>query len=413
VANGQNTSRTQFAVSRPVFESIVNYLKLDRVIILKGPRRTGKSTLLFQLLDALLQRGIDSRRLLYFPFDDPDFSHSFNDLILEFEKQLSREISQGSEVYCFFDEIQHLENCSAYLKKYVDKKWPVKFIVSGSSASLIKHGAESLTGRTIEEIIFPFNFFEFLLFNIDSEETKLLRDLRSAFDLHNPSVPASASLIERKLVILFEQYLTVGGFPGIFGIQEPLLRKKLLQEDVIEKVIYRDLVKQYGIKQPYILEKLFLYLVNQSSDILNIASVGNSLKLNRESMQDYLQYLRESYLIMMMPRLASLAETAWKAYPKVHAMDSGLMEVFSNLPAGKRVESIVARHLYSLNPGYYHNKWEVDFIVQQNDHILPIEVKFREQVGAQDLAGLNALQAKKSFARAIVVTKNFKGEQAM
>jgi predicted AAA+ superfamily ATPase len=113
----------------------------------------------------------------------------------------------------------------------------------------------------------------------------------------------------------------------------------------------------------------------------------------------------------MTPRFALFTETASKAYPKVHALDSGLMEVFSKLPIGKRVESIVARHLYLLNPGYYHNKWEVDFVIQQNDHILPIEVKFREQIGAQDLAGLNALQAKKPFARAIVVTKNFKGEE--
>ncbi len=59
---------------RPVFESMGNYLKLDRVIILKGPRRTGKSTLLFQLLNALLQKGVEARRLLYFPFDDPALS---------------------------------------------------------------------------------------------------------------------------------------------------------------------------------------------------------------------------------------------------------------------------------------------------------------------------------------------------
>ncbi len=205
--------------------------------------------------------------------------------------------------------------------------------------------------------------------------------------------------------------MTIGGFSSLFGIQEPVLRKKLLQEDVMEKVIYRDLVKRYGIKKPDTLEKLFLYLVNQSSDILNISSVGNSLQLSRDSVQEYIQYLREACLIMMAPRFAPSIETTVRAYPKVYAIDSGLIEVFSNLPIGKRVESIVARHLYFLHPGYYHNKWEVDFIVQQNDHILPIEVKFREQVGVEDLAGLKALQSKKPFASAIVVTKNFKGAQ--
>lgn len=396
---------------RPVFEAILNYLQLERVVILKGPRRTGKSTLLYQLLHELLQQGIEARRLFYFPFDDPDFNHSFNDVILEFEKQLGREIKQGPEVYCFFDEIQHLDNWSAYLKKYVDKKWPLKFIASGSSASLIKQGAESLAGRTIEEIVLPFSFFEFLLFHLDQEEARLLRELHAAFDLYNPAIPAAISLIERKLVILFEKYLTIGGFPSLFGIQEPVLRKKLLREDVMEKVIYRDLVKRYGIKHPDNLENLFIYLVNQSSDILNVTSIGNSLKLSRKSVQEHLQYLRESYLIMMTPRYSPSGETTLHVYPKVHALDSGLIEVFSNLQIGKRVESIVARHLYFLKQSYYHNKWEVDFVVQQNGEIVPIEVKFREQVGAGDLAGLNALQTKKPFARAIVVTKNFKGEQ--
>jgi hypothetical protein len=396
---------------RPAFANIFDYLKLDRVIILKGPRRTGKSTLIFQLLHELLQQGIDSHRLLYLPFDDPDFNHSFNDIVLAFEKQLGREISQGPEVYLFFDEVQHLDNWSGYLKKYVDKKWPIKFVVSGSSASLIKQGAESLAGRTVEEIVLPFSFFEFLLYHLDENEAGILRDLHTSFKLEKADVPAQASLVERKLAILFEKYLSLGGFPSLYGIQEPFLRKKLLQEDIIEKVIYRDLVKRYGIKKPGTLEKLFLYLVNQSSDMLNIASVSNSFKLSRDSTQEYVQYLRESFLIMMTPRFAPSIETSLRANPKVHVIDSGLMEAFSRLPVGKRVESIVARHLYFMNQSYFHNRWEVDLVIRQDDHIIPIEVKFREKVGNEDLAGLRALQTKTPFAQAIVVTKDYKGEQ--
>ena len=111
---------------RPVFRTLLDYFKLDRVIILKGPRRTGKSTLMYQLIHYLLQAGIDPHRILYIPFDDPDLSSSFHDLILEFEKQLGREISQPPMVYCFFDEIQHLDRWSGYLKKYHDKKFPIK-----------------------------------------------------------------------------------------------------------------------------------------------------------------------------------------------------------------------------------------------------------------------------------------------
>ncbi|RMD92211.1 MAG: hypothetical protein D6813_06260, partial [Calditrichaeota bacterium] len=248
---------------RPVFIKILEYLKLDRIIILKGPRRTGKSTLIFQLISELLNRGIEPNRILYLPFDDPDLTFSFNDIILELEKLLGHEIHQGPQIYCFFDEIQHLENWSGYLKKYSDKKWPIKFIVSGSSASLIRHGAESLAGRTIEEILLPFSFYEFLLFHLNEREAQLLKELHQSYDLNQPdTLPVQISLIEKKLAILFEKYLITGGFPGLFCIEEPSLRKKILQEDIIEKVIYRDLVKRYGIKKPDVLEKLFLYFVH-------------------------------------------------------------------------------------------------------------------------------------------------------
>lgn len=395
---------------RPIFDTVYKYLSLDRIIILKGPRRTGKSTLMFQLIHELLQKGVAPQRILYLPFDDPDLTYSFYDIILEFEKQLGREISQGPEVYCLLDEIQQLDNWSGYLKKYADKKWPVKFIVSGSSASLIKEDAESLAGRTVEEIILPFSFYEFLLFHA-TEVAELLRDLHDFFDIFEAAIPAKATLIERKIAILFEKYLFMGGFPGLFGIKEPLLRKKLLQEDIIEKVIYRDLVKRYGIKKPDILEKLFLYLVNQSSDILNITSIANSLKLSREVTQDYIRYLREAYLIMITPRYASSIETEIRTNPKVYVMDAGFMSAFSALPIGKRVESIVANHLYFKNPHYFRSRLEVDFILQSDDRLVPIEVKFRNKITTEHLAGLKAFHKKTPYEKSIVITKNLNQTQ--
>jgi len=392
---------------RPVFYSILEYLHLDRIIILKGPRRTGKSTLMFQMIHELLQKNVDPARILYIPFDDPELTFSFGEILLEFEKQLGREIHQGPAVYCFFDEIQHLENWSGYLKKYHDKKWPIKFIVSGSSASLIKRDAESLAGRTVEEIILPFTFYEFLLFHLTETEARLLQDLRESADIFKSPIPAKLSLIERKIAILFESYFSLGGFPGLFDIHEQMLQKKLLHEDIIEKVIYRDLVNRYGIKKPDVLEKLFLYLVNQSSDILNITSMANSLKLSREAVQDYIRYLRESYLIMLSPRYAPAIETSIRANPKVYVLDAAFMQVFSTLPPAKRVESIVARHLFFKNISYFRNRLEVDFILRLDHQIVPVDVKFRENLYKEQLAGLKAFQKQMSYDQAVVITKNF------
>ena len=396
---------------RPVFDNIFRYLELDRIIILKGPRRTGKSTLMFQIINKLLQNGIEANRIFYLPFDDPDLSAPFIDIFLEYEKFLGREVSQLPVVYCLFDEIQHLENWSAHLKKYYDKKWPIKFLVSGSSASLMKHDAESLAGRTIEEIILPFSFAEFLDYHLEQKDAALLNELKNSFNLLSPKIPLRLNLIEKKIAILFEKYLTIGGFPGLFNIEEPTLRKKLLQEDIIEKVIYRDLVIRYGIKKPEILEKLFLYCINQSSDILNVSSLANSLKLSREATQDYIRYLVEAFLVMISPKFALSVETTIRANPKLYVLDAGFLQVFSNIAIGRRIESITARHLYSYHPSYYRNRGEVDFVLRLENQVLPIEVKYRNNIRKQDLTGLKLLARKTAFKKAIMLTKNLQDSQ--
>lgn len=392
---------------RPVFTQIMKYIEIDRILILKGPRRTGKSTLMYQMIAELLSRGIASQRILYLPFDDPDLDFNFSEIILAYEKQLERELSQGPEVYFFLDEIQHLDNWSGFLKKYWDKKLPIKFIVSGSSASLIRRDSESLTGRTVEMTMLPFNFFEYCLFQMTAEEAVVLSECHEQFSLFQPNLPVQVSGLEKKIAILFEKYLQIGGFPEMFMIAEPMLRKKLLQEDIIEKVIYRDLVKQYGIKKPEVLEKLFLYLVSHSSDILNVSSIGNSLKLSREVVQDYLQYLRAAYLIMMVPKYAAAIETVIRANQKVHVLDAGFMQVFGATAIARRIESVVGRHLYFHQPYYFRNRFEVDFVLRLDSAVVPIEVKFRENIRKEDLAGVrafvNEFPASKS---AIVVTRN-------
>ena len=396
---------------RPVLARLLSYLEQDKLVLVKGPRRTGKTTLLFQMIAELLQRGVEPQRLLYLPLDDPDLESGLSAILFEFEKLLGRELSSGPHVYCFFDEVQYFENWSSHLKKYVDKKWPITFVASGSSASLIRHGAESLAGRTIEEVVLPFAFSEFALFYFSPEERALLERLRSSFQLTQAEFPGQSAVVARKCAILFERYLTCGGFPEAFLQEDPRLRKKLLVESLIEKVIYRDLVSRYGVKRPDRLEKLFLYLANHSSDILNITSVSNSLKLSRDVVQSYITYLSESYLVMLTPRFASSAEKRIRANPKVHVPDPGFLEAFTDLPTGKRVESVVARHLFSQPRAYYHNKHEVDFVLQIGGRTVPIEVKFRENIRNSDLAGFHALNRASPFEHGWLLTKTELGRQ--
>ncbi|MGB9613403.1 MAG: AAA family ATPase, partial [Candidatus Margulisiibacteriota bacterium] len=161
---GRVPDELKLVYQRPILRKLISYLNLDRIVVLKGPRRTGKSTLLYQIIDSLILNGVSPQSILYLSFDDIDARAELSLIIKAYEEILSKNIAETKETYCLLDEVHFLDNWSFQIKKYFDRKFPIKFIVSGSSASLIKKGAESLAGRTVEEIILPFSFKEYLAF---------------------------------------------------------------------------------------------------------------------------------------------------------------------------------------------------------------------------------------------------------
>src|SRR5262249_44196809 len=161
-------------------------------------------------------------------------------------------------------------------------KLRIKFILSGSAATLLRHRTESLAGRTLEELVLPFSFAEYVHFKLrDPRAAAAAADLATR-DLR--TLPDTTDWIpyRRSLEILFDEYVAKGGFPHILAVEAPMVWKKLLREDIVEKVLYRDLVEWFGVKKPVVLERLFFYLTGTSSEILNISSLAGALGLSRE-----------------------------------------------------------------------------------------------------------------------------------
>jgi predicted AAA+ superfamily ATPase len=282
---------------KPVLKKLLDYFKLDRAILIKGPRRTGKTTLLYQLIDELItKREIPAQNIIYLSCDDPelklltsspsDSRINLSDILDVYEQlreKTTKELKANEKIYLFLDEVHFWQGWQFEIKKYFDKKYPLKFILSGSSASLIKRGSESLMGRTIEELVLPFSFYEFLSCQLKDKRldkiilnsqkgfalsNNLLKGVKGFFsDMDSPSPIDQLIPYQNKIKILFAEYLNRGGFPHLLEVENPILWQRLLREDVIEKVIYRDLVDLYEIKKPQVLEKFFLYLAGHSSDI--------------------------------------------------------------------------------------------------------------------------------------------------
>jgi len=430
---------------RPILKKLLEYFKLDRAILIKGPRRTGKTTLLYQIIDEIItKRKVPAQNIIYLSCDDPelklltsspsDSRINLSDMLDVYEPLSGKplaELKANEKIYLFLDEVHFWEGWQFEIKKYFDKKYPIKFILSGSSASLIKRGSESLMGRTIEEIVLPFSFYEFLscqlknkrldkiILNLQKDFTPSSNLLKGAKELFLDGISPIDQLIpyQNKIKILFAEYLNRGGFPHLLEVENPILWQRLLREDVIEKVIYRDLVDLYEIKKPQVLEKFFLYLSGHSSDIMNITNIANSLCLSREYTLKYLNYLIESFLVFGIKKYSPSVEKQIRSNQKIHLIDSGLITVFGernneNRVEGQKVESLVGRCFLKDNVFYWREKEEVDFVLDldtgtgSGNFLLPVEVKYRNTILPRDLKGIIKFMEKYGIREGIVVSKD-------
>ena len=126
---------------RKEFNSILEKIENKRILSIIGPRRVGKSTLIYQTINYLLEeKNVNPKRILFFSGDDPSLFFAENDklsdiLEIYFDEILEENMSKlNSKVYIFIDEIHFIKNWQNYLKTYFDRKYNIKFIITGSSS---------------------------------------------------------------------------------------------------------------------------------------------------------------------------------------------------------------------------------------------------------------------------------------
>lgn len=385
---------------RFVFSQLQSFLDLPRIVMLKGPRRTGKTTLLYQLIAQLLKKGVKPKDILYLSFDDPLLRLPLPEILAAFESFRGQELSV-SPSFIFFDEAQFVPDWELTVKLYFDRQYPMKFFISGSSVSLLTQKVDSLAGRTIEETLLPFSFGEMVLLQSPSPELeKAILGLQG--QVLFKEFPPSLAPFEKRLKLALERYLTFGGFPHLLATPEALW-PKLLREDLVQKVVFRDLVERFKVREPSSLERLLGFLGKNTAGIVNTTTLAASLGLSRPVVEQYLSYLEQSLLFFRLTKFSHSGKERLRSNPKGHLIDPGLSFIFGANP-DQLLETAVADSLFAK----YQDKlsfWrdqnhEVDLLVE-DDGLLPIEVKNN---ASQELpASLLYFMEKEKLARGIVV----------
>lgn len=397
---------------RKEFNEIINNLESKRILSIIGPRRVGKSTLIYQTINYLInEKKIDSKRILFFSGDDPSLFFNENDKLSDVLEVYFNEILQesitkiSSKVYIFIDEIHFIKNWQNYLKTYFDRKYNIKFIVTGSSSlHLFKDANESLLGRIENLYVLPLTFNQFLNFHRTYVSKEKDIDIPK-FDLDKPeeSLKKLQKIYyneELKITIqkVLNEYILVGGYPEYFEERNIDIWQKRLADDIITRGIYKDILTIYSIKSPEILEKLMYYIADNNSQTFSYSGMTKNFSIDTVTLISYVGYLKQAFLINVLENYSTNIGKVIRSNKKLSILDNGIQnsllkkKEISNNDAGHIVEAMADFDIRLLcekenyNQYYYRNanKEEIDIILDRKIDIIPIEVKYTNQIENSD-----------------------------
>ncbi|MCL1808582.1 MAG: ATP-binding protein [Clostridiales bacterium] len=426
-----------YKIARDELKLIVDELESRRIQIIIGPRRVGKSTLMQQTISHLIDSGTPPIRILFFSGDDPAIfngSTTIGDVIESYLDDVLHEAvsSLNGKIYVFIDEIHTLSGWQLWLKNYYEPGYNIKFVVSGSSASHLFGGAkESLLGRTDTLRLMPLSFHQFCRFWSAYRESEKIAEFLDEIPIHSMYVEPCEycdALIKdawkwnsyRPYVnAVLQEFLLIGGYPEYYAESNATLWQKRLVEDIIGLGLYRDIVSIYRIKTPDKLEKLLFFIADNNGQDFGIKTIADTIGCDNETVSTYLTYLSQAYLTVVLNNYSRNIGKTLRKNKTIYVLDNGIANALLRLPhidetrAGHVAESICARDALAVCESnfwslyYWRDKGqEVDIVIDRKTDILPIEVKYRNEVSQTCLPAFRQEFANANIPFAVVITKN-------
>ncbi len=342
-------------------EKIMHFLEHDEVTVIKGIRRSGKSTLMLSAIKKLVANGIDIKNILFVNLEDPRFIHHLCVELLQTIKEVYQEyLNPDIQPYIFLDEIQNIPQWEKWVNKEYELKQS-KIIISGSNSSMLSSEiASTLSGRYLQLDVYPLSFLEYLHFKNITIKTKL--------ELVNKKIEMNRE---------FEEYLTYGAFPKILEYDTSM--KKELLSTYKDSILLKDIVARYNLKEYKILEEIAAFLLANSGITQSINKLKNNFKISYDMANAYVEYLLKAYMIFEIPKFDYSLKKQNVNDKKYYSIDLGLSNIMRvpNLQTrGDDLETIVFLELIRRGYALYYyktsNGWECDFIVEKENKIVEL-----------------------------------------
>ncbi|MBS3068839.1 ATP-binding protein [Candidatus Micrarchaeota archaeon] len=409
-----------------------------------GPRRVGKSVLMQQLINDLLEQKIAPKQILFAQLDEPKFESEkgliISRILESYFKYVIEKSPQDleSRVYVFLDEVQEVEKWSEVLKSYYDRNYKIKFAVSGSSAAGITQGSsESLAGRVSLHLVLTLKFVDYLRFkgmngDLDNISMKLRYKIKDSLEEGNPELlwsnlrKFSTGLAPRqhRIETLLAEYMIKGGY---IELVEQTDYAKCLQylKDLLQLVIYKDIVKVFGVRNPKNIEDMLFFFGNHSGELCSEVSTASKLGIKNQTVSEYLEYLENTFLINTSMIYAANRTKQIRNPRKIYLSDSGIRNMLNgtyspkaltdSTDVGLMAETVVHNHLlrlgffldpYNSKCHYWKNGTEIDNVLVFAKKPIPVEVKYQNSINAKDAQGCLKFMEENKSPFGFIITKN-------
>lgn len=336
-----------------LFLPLVMEKEINRAVVLMGPRRVGKTVMMHHTIQALLQEKSDPHKICFINIENP----IYNNISLEQLFKLSMQASGSNNPagwYVFFDEIQYLKEWEVHLKVLVESYTKTKFIASGSAAAALRmKSGESGAGRFTDFMLPPLTFHEYIYLK---KFDHLMRpaDLDWQGNLTEFFTTINISELNKH----FLDYINFGGYPEvIFSEKIQSNPGRYIKNDIIDKVLLRDLPSLYGIQDVQELNSFFTTLAYNSGNEVSLDALSKSSGVEKHQLKKYLEYLEAAFLIKTVHRIDDNAKRFQRAtFYKIFLTNPSLRSAlfFPLQPTDDAMGNMVETAIYSQ---WMHREW--------------------------------------------------------
>ncbi len=339
-------------------------LEVPVVNVVKGIRRSGKSSIAIKLIQELKLE----KNSLIINLEDPRLPMNIDsNFLMQALEAYSIYVDAKGPKLVVIDEAQHAIDWERFARYLIETK-KIKCIVTGSSSQLLSEEyATSLTGRHIDLLVFPLSFSEFLRF-------------KGLNDLNKLEIEKNRLLIQR----LFNEYIKFGGFPEVVLTKDEDIKKKMLN-NYFEDILIKDIVKRYKIKLLPQIESVAKDCLSNIGNIVSMRRIANSYDISLRSVERFFKFFENAYLFFFIKKFSFSKRKQERSLLKAYTIDNGFYSILgfkSMEQIDKLMENLVAIELvrrYGFDNIFYWQDYqhhEVDFVVNDNKERELIQVTY-------------------------------------